>query len=56
MIIDLLEPAQVITLRGIDPFRQNPQARPLAVALVELKIYREGDVPREACSPWVPLK
>jgi phosphoglycerol transferase len=56
MIIDLLEPAQIITLRGIDPFRQNPQARPLAVALVELKIYRAGDVPREACSPWVPLK
>ena len=56
MIIDLLEPSQVITLRGVDPIRQSPRARPRAVALVELKIYREGDVAPEACLPWVPLK
>ena len=56
MIIDLLEPSQVITLRGVDPIRQSPRARPRAVALVELKIYREGDVAREACLPWMPLK
>ena len=56
MIIDLLEPSQVITLRGVDPIRQSPQARPRAVALVELKIYREGDIAQEACLPWTPLK
>ena len=56
MIMDVLEPSQVITLRGVDPIRQSPRARPRAVALVELKIYREGDVAREACLPWMPLK
>jgi hypothetical protein len=54
MIVDLPEPAQVITLSGVDPSRQNPGDRPLAVALVSLNIYEESDALGASCLPYVP--
>ena len=52
MVIDLTDPAQVITLRGVKPFHQNSWEPLQAVALAELNIFRESDASGEACLPW----
>jgi hypothetical protein len=51
MVIDLSNPAQVITLRGVKPFRQNSWEPLQAVALTELNIFKASDAPVGACLP-----
>lgn len=54
--VSISEPSQVITLDGVEPFRQNLWDQAQAIALIGLNIYKESDVLHEPCSVYTPLE